>query len=152
MNDLNLSSAENMQSTSCVSYRLRRAGRIAAKFYDNALKPSGLRNTQFTLIASLKRLGETNIGDLAETLATDATTLTRNLEILVRRGLIENVEAEDGRVRYVRLTDLGHQKFKEAVPLWRTAQRRVLKALEPEPWAVMAEQLAKIETACDVHS
>ena len=51
---------------------------------------------KFTLLASLKQLGETSIGDLSEALAIDGTTLTRNLEILVRRGLVANIEANDG--------------------------------------------------------
>ncbi len=50
----------------------------------------------FTLLALLNRLGETGIGDLSEALAIDGTTLTRNLEMLVRRGLVENIEANDG--------------------------------------------------------
>jgi len=148
MTDKTPTSTENLLPGDCVSYRLRRAGRIAAKFYDNELKPSGLRNTQFALMASLNRLGETSIGDLSEALATDGTTLTRNLEVLVRRGLIENVEADDGRVRNVRLTELGNVTFEEALPLWQEAQQQVLKALEPEPWTGVRAQLHKIEAAC----
>jgi len=149
MPDNNPTFTEHLQPADCVSYRLRRAGRIAAKFYDNALKPCGLRNTQFTLVASLHRLGETNIGDLSEALATDGTTLNRNLEILVRRGLIENVETDDARVRNVRLTELGHETFEEAIPLWREAQQQVLKTLEPESWKTMMAQLNEIEAACE---
>lgn len=139
-----------LQPTDCVSYRLRRAARIAGKCYDDALRPSGLRNTQFTLLASLDWLGETSIGDLSEELAIDGTTLTRNLEVLVRRGLVENVTAEDARMRHIRLTDLGQQTYKKALPLWRKAQQRVLDTLEPGRWHEITQQLRKIETACDV--
>ncbi len=149
MTKRNLASVNELEPVDCVSYRLRRAARIAAKSYDNALKPSGLRNTQFTLLASLNRLGETSIGDLADVLAIDGTTLTRNLEILVRRGLVENIVADDARVRYVRITRLGKQTYKEAVPLWRKAQRQALDALEPKRWTGMRAQLHKIEAACD---
>lgn len=142
-------SADFLEPTDCVSYRLRRAARMAARFYDNALRPSGLRNTQFTLLVSLDDLGETNIGDLSEELAIDGTTLTRNLEVLVRRGLVENIEANDGRVRNVRLTDLGRETYEAAAPLWRDAQRHVLEALEPKRWSGMRSELRQIETACD---
>ena len=143
-----LASADLLDPVDCVSYRLRRAARMAARFYDDALRPSGLRNTQFALLASLDILGETSIGDLSEELATDGTTLTRNLEILVRRGLIENIEADDGRVRNVRLTDPGKKTYDEAVPLWREAQHHVLEALEPKRWKGMRAELRMIEVAC----
>ena len=148
MTESRLTTAHANQPVGCVSYRLRRAARKAARFYDDALRPSGLRNTQFTLLASLNRLGETSIGDLSEELAIDGTTLTRNLEILVRRGLVENIAAEDARVRNVRLTGLGKETFEEAVPLWREAQQHLLEALESKRWTGMRAQLRKIEVAC----
>ncbi len=149
MTESSLASTNALEPVDCVSYRLRRAARITAKSYDNALRPIGLRNTQFTLLASLNRLGEMSIGDLSEALAVDGTTLTRNLEVLVRRGLVENIAADDARVRNVRLTDLGKETFEEAVPLWRNAQQHVLEALEPERWIGMRAQLRQIEAACD---
>lgn len=141
----NQTTTENLQPEECISYRLRRAGRMAAKFYDNALKPSGLRNTQFALLATIYKAGEISIGDLSEATVTDGTTLTRNLEVVIRRELVENIEIEDGRVRLVRLTQLGNKTFKEAVPLWREAQEHALRILEPGSWTKMMGQLEKIE-------
>ena len=149
MTESKLTAAHANQPVDCVSYRLRRAARKAARFYDTALRPSGLRNTQFALLGALDVLGETSIGDLSEEFAIDATTLTRNLEILVRRGLVENIAAEDARVRNVRLTGLGKETYDEAVPLWREAQEHVLEALEPKRWTGMRAQLRQIEAACD---
>ncbi len=149
MTESRLTAAHANQPVDCVSYRLRRAARKAARFYDTALRPSGLRNTQFSLLGALDVLGETSIGDLSEELAIDATTLTRNLEILVRRGLVENIAAEDARVRNLRLTGLGKETYDEAVPLWREAQQHVLEALEPKRWTGMRAQLRQIEAACD---
>lgn len=134
----------------CVSYRLRRAARTAAKLYDRALKPVGLRNTQFTLLASLRFNGEISIGDMSDELAIDATTLNRNLKILIRRGLVENIEAEDGRVRNVRLTAVGKAAFAEALPLWRQAQKQALGGLGSADWDEMREDLRGIEAACEV--
>ena len=149
MTESRLTAAHADQPVDCVSYRLRRAARKAARFYDTALRPSGLRNTQFSLLGALDVLGETSIGDLSEEFAIDATTLTRNLEILVRRGLVENIAAEDARVRNVRLTNLGKETYDQAVPLWREAQRHVLEALEPKRWTGLRAQLRQIEAACD---
>lgn len=129
----------------CVSFRLRRAARMVAKRYDDALRPVGLRNTQFSVLGALAYLGETGIGELAVQMATDGTTLTRNLDVLVRRGLIENVPAEDGRVRRVRLTPLGRETLEEALPLWRAAQTKTLKSVGSDTWQETRKILADIE-------
>lgn len=133
----------------CVSYRLRRAARKAGSFYDGALRPVGLRNTQFTLLSALDYLGEISIGDLSVELATDATTLNRNLAVLIRRGLVEDRKTEDGRIRNVQLTQEGRGLLKEALPIWRAAQRRILETVEPGDWAEMCMNLREIEAACD---
>lgn len=141
-------SIEGLSPSECVCFRLRRAARVAAKYYDSALKPCGLRNTQFTLLAALNLGGASSIGDLSEALAIDGTTLTRNLEILVRRNLVESVGTEDGRVRIVQLTGSGKTKLDEALPLWRGAQQSVLDALETERWVGVKRELSKIEVTC----
>ena len=133
----------------CVSYRLRRAARVAAKAYDAALKPAGIRNTQFTVLAALASEGPMSIGDLAALLATDATTLTRNLDVLVRRGFIDKIAGEDGRVRDVHLSEVGSAKFEQAMPLWRQAQKQVLAALGQLAWTDLERRLLKIEKACN---
>ena len=115
-----------LQPIDCVCYRLRRAARLAAKTYDRALKPIELRNTQFALLSTLKQLGEANIGDLSKIMATDGTTLTRNLEVLVRRRLIENVAVDDARIRVIRITEIGEKTHDKAMPLWRAAGARGL--------------------------
>jgi DNA-binding MarR family transcriptional regulator len=129
----------------CVSFRLRRTARMVAKRYDDALRPVGLRNTQFSVLGALAYLGETGIGELAVQMATDGTTLTRNLDVLVRRGLIENVPAKDGRVRRVRLTSLGQETLEEALPLWRAAQTKTLKSMGSDTWLETRQILADIE-------
>ena len=140
--------SSELQPIDCVCYRLRRAARLAAKTYDRALKPIGLRNTQFALLSTLKQLGEANIGDLSKIMATDGTTLTRNLEVLVRRRLIENVAVDDARIRVIRITELGEKTHDKAMPLWRAAQEHALGAVGPKRWNEMRDDLGKIEQAC----
>lgn len=137
------------QPGDCVSYRLRRAARKAAVYFDSALKPAGLRNTQFTLLSALDLLGAISIGELAEELATDSTTLNRNLAVLVRRGLVEDISAPDARVRNIRLTKQGRKAFAKALPLWQAAQKQVLESINAGQWSGMQSNLRKIETACD---
>lgn len=143
------SSLDLAEAGNCVSYRLRRAARMAAKHFDRALKPVGLRNTQFTLLAGLAENGEISIGDLSTLLVIDATTLNRNLGVLIRRGLVENIDAEDGRIRQLRLTSAGEGKFAEAMPHWRRAQSQALSELEDDKWRAIRSELRNIETACE---
>jgi len=132
----------------CICNRFRRAARLTSKVYDRALKPVGLRNSQFTALVTLDRYGPVAIGELAELMATDGTTLTRNLEVLARRGLVEDVAADDARTRVVAITDLGKQTRVAAVPLWREAQVQVLEAVGSKSWSEMRVELDKIEDAC----
>ena len=132
----------------CVCNRFRRAARLTSKIYDRALKPTGLRTSQFTLLGTLTYDGPLSIGKLSDLTATDGTTLTRNLEVLVRRGLVEDVAADDARLRVVAITDLGKQTWVAAVPLWREAQEQVLEAIGSKRWTEMRVELEKIEQAC----
>ena len=134
--------------TQCVSYRLRRAARLAARAFDAALKPTGLRNTQFTALSALAIEGEQSIGSLSKILATDATTLNRNLELLIRRGFVDNVADDDGRVRNVRISTQGRKKYEEALPLWQEVQTHITAHIHQDKWTHMITELEHIEDAC----
>ena len=133
----------------CISYRLRRTSRAVARHFDKALKPAGVRNTQFTLLSTLAAQGETAIGELATSLGVDATTLTRNLNVLERRGLVGNVSSDDARERRVRLREAGHKTFTTALPLWQAAQQNLLSSLNDGGWPEMMLALSNIEQTCN---
>ena len=140
------SAFDPMSPTCCVSFRLRRAARVVAKTYDAALNPVELRNTQFTLLAVLVMEGPQNIGQLSAALATDGTTLTRNIEVLVKRGLVEDANFEDDeRVRVVRATQAGKALYQQALPLWRETQTKMMQVLGEDRWQDMAGLLQEVE-------
>lgn len=135
----------NLDPGHCMSYRLRRAARTAARHFDQALKPAGLRNTQFTMLSALSMEGPITVGELAKRLGTDATTLTRNLDILARRGLVENTTSDDARERRVSITQDGLGRMQQAFPLWESAQKSLLASLENRSWPEMMDGLMAIE-------
>ena len=135
------------QPENCINYRLRRAARTTAKAFDDALRPAGIRNTQFTVIAALHDKLEISIGGLSTLLAIDGTTMTRNLDLLAAKGLVEDVPAEDARMRRSRLTPLGLRTYEQALPLWQAAQARFLGTLQEERWPGMLDDLGAIENA-----
>jgi DNA-binding MarR family transcriptional regulator len=116
-------------AASCACFNIRKATRAVTQFYDDALRPSGLRTTQFTLLVLLQGHGPTSINALADAAGTDRTTLTRNLAILEERRLVRIRAGEDARVRIVELTAAGDEAAAAALPLWRKAQARVATKL-----------------------
>lgn len=108
---------------SCLCLHLQRAARSVARRYDEALRPLGLVNTQFSLLMSLNRPGTASPGSVAALLGMDRTTLTANLKPLERRGLVSiTVDPGDRRGRRLALTAAGRRLLAEALPLWRRAQ------------------------------
>jgi DNA-binding MarR family transcriptional regulator len=113
----------------CALANLRRAARAVTRMFDEALAPSGLRSTQFTLLATVAAAGIVNVTELAEQLGMDRTTLARNLGPLERDGLLQIATGTDQRVRLVSLSEAGQQKLRNAVPLRAAVQERVVNTV-----------------------
>ncbi len=113
---------------------IRRASRTLTQIYDEALRPLGLRATQFTVLQALSLAGEVLQGDLGQMLAMDSTTLTRTLEILSRHGWIDKRAGEDLRERRIRLSKAGQLQLEKAVPLWEKAQAGLRRKLGDGQW------------------
>jgi DNA-binding MarR family transcriptional regulator len=109
----------------CTCFNLRKATRAVTQLYDDFLRPTGLRVTQFSLLTVLREAGKLRITDLAELAVMDRTTLKRNLELLQREGLVRIHAGEDARVREVSLTLAAERKLSAALPYWAKAQAHV---------------------------
>jgi DNA-binding MarR family transcriptional regulator len=107
----------------CNLLALRQAARHVTQFYDRYLVPTGLRATQFGILAKLERQGPITINALAADLVMDRTTLGRNIRPLERDGLIAiETGAADRRSKEIRLTKKGEQRFRAALKGWGEAQ------------------------------
>ncbi len=116
----------------CMCASLRRAARALSQIYEEALRPTGLRATQFTILQTLSLAGEVTQGELGQILAMDSTTLTRTLTIMGRHGWIAKRRGEDRREWRMRLSKAGETQFKHALPHWENAQRQVRRQLGDE--------------------
>jgi DNA-binding MarR family transcriptional regulator len=125
----------------CVCFNLRKAARAVTQLYDDTLRPSGLRATQFSLLHILAGRGPFTMSALADALVTDRTTLTRNLKPLTEKGLVVTEVGEDRRQRTVAITDAGRTALRQAVPLWRQAQACIVDGLAEDRWDGMVEDL-----------
>jgi DNA-binding MarR family transcriptional regulator len=128
----------------CVCNTLRMATRAVTQLYDDLLRPSGLRVTQFSILAAIARMGEANLRQLEVALALDQTTLTRSLNLLERAGMIERASHPDGRVKAMRLTPKGRRALQVARPLWAQAQDQVLRELGTKAWADAQRRLTDL--------
>ena len=117
------------------------AARAVSRVYDAALRPAGLRTTQFSILSRLGEEGPLAVGHLAARLAMERTTVTRELTVLARRGLVELTPGDARRRRLASLTDRGAEAVAAALPLWRDVQRRLGEELGHERVDVLHREL-----------
>jgi DNA-binding MarR family transcriptional regulator len=128
----------------CACFNLRKAARVVTQLYDKALRSTGLRTTQFTLLVGISMLGTVTVTRLAQIGVMDRTTLTRNLKPLERKGLIQITPGKDQRTRVVTITDEGQKALVQALPLWKKAQVGVVKRLGQERWNSLRTDLGEV--------
>jgi DNA-binding MarR family transcriptional regulator len=114
----------------CLCLHAQRAARALARRFDEAFRPLGLTNGQFSLMMALNRPEPPTMGALAAFLAMDRTTLTAALKPLERRGLVEvRTSPQDRRSRVMQLTQFGRELLARAVPIWMEAHAEVERLL-----------------------
>ncbi len=123
----------------CMCANFRRTARALTQMYEEALRPLGLRATQFTILQALERAGEVSQGRLGEMLAMDSTSLTRTLALMARKGWIAAKRGEDRRERRIRLSIAGEGKLKRASPVWEKVQSRLRGKLGKQKWGSLLQ-------------
>src|SRR3984893_13045941 len=112
-----------LPSTLCTCTALREAARYVTQLYDLHLAAAGLRNTQFSILTRLKKLGPTTINGLAHAMVMDRTTVGRNILPLQRRRLIVVKRGEgDARRKELQLTTAGLARLEAGFDEWAKAQ------------------------------
>ena len=106
----------------CTNLKLRQLTRAVTRHYDAYVAPTGLKNTQYSLLSHVVLLGPIAPGELASRMKLDASTLTRNLQPLVAQGWLEIGPGADARSRVVTATPAGRDKRVEGQRAWKQAQ------------------------------
>jgi DNA-binding MarR family transcriptional regulator len=127
-------SNQTIPTLPCLCATLRRTSRALTQLYEDALRPLGLRATQFTILQALSLAGQISQGQLGEILAMDSTTLTRTLGIMRRRGWIAERRGDDRRVRLLRVAPAGQTQLNRALPLWEKVQDHTRRQLGGQGW------------------
>src|SRR6267378_6348089 len=116
-------------SLTCIAVRLRLLNRVVTNFYDDALRPLGVKVSQMNILVAAAKMGTARPIEVCEHLHLDVSTLSRNVERMKARGWLEVVPDEDGRSQPFRLTPQGRKLLEKAVPAWSEAQQQVKKVL-----------------------
>ena len=128
----------------CIAVRLRLLNRVVTNFYDEALRPLGLKVSQLNILIVTAKLGLARPAQVCEILQLDASTLSRNVKPLQAHGWLEVVPEEDARAQPFRLTHQGKRLIEKAVPAWEEAQRRATELLGEEGIALLDRAARKL--------
>lgn len=120
----------------CACFNLRKASRAVSKLFDDTLQPIGLRSTQFVTLLAIHVNEPIGLSALAREMVADRSTLTRNLNVLEREGMLKQKPAR-GRAHLYALTDKGRRVLIEGIPLWEKAQTRFVDQLGQKNWSGM---------------
>jgi len=133
----------------CACQNLRSAARAVTRYFDECLHPSGMRSTQFVVLAAIHAEGSPTLPRLARDLVLDRSALTRSLRPLVRMGLVRVDSASSARASRAELTEKGVKLLRASVPLWQEAQERFVERLGSERWEVLLANLPAVRQASE---
>ena len=135
-----------LEAKNCACFSVRKTARVLTQEYDQSITPSGLKTTQFSALAVIHRLGPIMITDLAKAMEIERTSLTRNLKLIERDGLIKSRSGEDARSRIVEITGAGQEKLDEAQVLWKIVQSRVVEKFGEKRFEFLRDELEALRS------
>ena len=129
----------------CLNFQLRRTSRLLARYYDDALRPFGLRITQFNILAVLAQTGPITITALADFVGLERSALARNLKPIARKQFVTIVPGKDKRTRTVKLASAGRRKLKETLPRWDQAQTKLVEKVGRDDASALLRAVGKVD-------
>jgi DNA-binding MarR family transcriptional regulator len=118
----------------CPGYHLGKAYKKVTRVFEEEFRSSDLTLPQFAVLVNTGITESATGSVIAERLGSDLSTISRTMEIVVRRGLVEQQRAADRRVRVYRLTPRGREILEDALAKWKRAKRRVLSEIDSGSW------------------
>ena len=141
--DFNTILIQGMSVDACTCGELRRAARAVTLLYDKAFESSGLLSTQLGVLHTIYNSASITISQLGGELGIDRTTLTRNLSVLERQGLINISSGKDHRTRIITITSKGTNSIANSIPLWNEIQRKVKQQMGEKAWHELIQSLSQ---------
>lgn len=114
------------------------------QLYEEEMRGSGVRATQFPILQVLSVRRKANQRDLGDVLGIDSTTLSRTLRPLQGKGWVRSDEGEDRRERVYQLTPKGRTAHRKATTHWERAQKRLRDGLGSDDWERLERALIRV--------
>ncbi len=133
-------------STICHCRKMRRITDNVKHFYDKTLEPAGVTVNQYGILREIRDHEECSVKDLAEILELDASTLARNVQALVHKGMVLDTKEGKSRRKKLVLTDRGREVCVEAERLWMQAQEIFESRLAKEELEALEKALDLLQT------
>ena len=121
----------------CIAGRVRLINRVVSSIYDDALRPYGLKISQANILIMAGKLGVATPIQICDMLQIDISTLSRNVELMRKKGWLEEVPSDDARSRPFRLTKEGLRLIDKATPAWEKAQEEAKTVLGEQFVAIL---------------
>ena len=134
--------AEALRVCACTNFR--KAARVVTRLFDETLEPCGLRGTQLALLLEISLEDKTTVPRLARSLVTEESTVARNIQPLIRRGLIRAHRKPGQRTQALTLTPQGWAALERAVPFWKSAQTAFENLIGSKQWPRLLANLAHV--------
>lgn len=131
-------------TATCPGYNLGKAYKHVTREFEKEFRDSNLTLAQFALLVNIGRDEPASGTEVAFRLGSDLSTISRTIELLIKRGLVLQKRGEDRRVRVYCLTDEGNAALAEAVPKWRRAKRATLLKIDRRVWNTTLRQIQKL--------
>lgn len=125
----------------CLVLNTRMAARAVTRRADRKLRPFGLTAAQFTVISSLASRPDRSVTEIANSIAMDRTTLSRNMDLLEKKGVVATRGAEAGNGRICALTEAGRALLDDVVPVWREGQAELRATLSNPDFPTVLDAL-----------
>lgn len=137
--------------STCTCFRLRRAARQVSQVYDRELAAVDLSLNEYSILRHAER-GTCQLGELADSLGMERTTLTRNLRPLLEAGWLRETRGEDARQRVISITSSGRKRIANAKPHWQRAQQAIEAAFGASRTTRLREDLDRLDAALRHHA
>lgn len=134
-------------SAFCASSNLRRAARLVTRHYDRALRPIGVTAAQLPILAAISTGAANSIASMSKVLDIEASSLSRDLSLLQKKGLIRLTTATDRRSRALQLTPRGQRTLVSAFDAWRKAHDKLLAVVGVRDFQSMLKQTRNVGRA-----
>jgi len=131
----------------CLGYQALRTARAMSRYYNDALKAVGVQSTQFSLLVAIRLNPGASLASLSEMLATDASTLVRNVGVLRDRGLVHEDATRGRSGKRLRTTPEGDRVLDQALPIWNAAFAKLKEKIGDQSAVKTLEALRTLERA-----